>query len=104
MDEIKKYILEKSEINGFDFYKYLHIKGGSSNWKGKGEKHRNGGEFDFILYYAMPEEMEKKPVGMCERLWCIDSSIVYGEGKTINEAYQNYLSKLPKLKTGSSDR
>jgi len=101
MNEIKQYILEKSEANGFDFYKYLHIKGGSSNWKGKGDKFRNGGEFDFILYYAYPEDMEKKPVGMCERLWCIEKGIDYGEGKTINEAYQNYLSKL---KTGSADR
>ena len=88
--DIPKYIFEKSEVNGFDFYKYLHITGGSGNWKGKGEKYRNGGEFDVIVFYAMPEEMEDKPTGMCDRLWCIEKGIVYGEGKTIIEAYKNY--------------
>lgn len=76
---------------GFDFYKYLHITGGSSNWKGKGVKFRNGGEFDFILYYALPEVMEKKPAGMCERLWCIENNIPFGEGKTIEQAHENWL-------------
>lgn len=94
MEKIKQNITVKSEVNWFDFYKYLHIRGGSSNWKGKGESNRNGGEYDFILYYAMPDEMKDKPVEMCERLWCIEKGIVYGEGKDIDSAYQNYLSKL----------
>ena len=93
MTLIKQYILEKSEANGFDFYKYLHIKGGSGNWKGKPERGRNGGEFDFVLFYAYPEDMEKIRPGMCERLWCIEAGICYGEGRTIEEAYENYLEK-----------
>lgn len=94
MSDIKPYIFEKSDVNEFDFYKYLHIRGGSGNWKGKGEKFRNGGEFDVIIFYAMPEEMEDRPPGMCERLWCIERSIIYGEGKTIEDAYKNYQSKI----------
>lgn len=90
---MKPYILEKSSANGFDFYKYLFIRGGSGNWKGRGEKFRNGGEFDFILYYAAPEDTEGKPQGMCERLWCIEKGIPYGEGRTINEAYADLISK-----------
>ena len=92
--QIKPYVYERSLVNGFDFYKYLHIRGGSSNWKGKGEKYRNGGEFDFIVYYAMPEEMKDKPSEMCERIWCIEKKIVYGEGKTIEEAYRDYSIKV----------
>ena len=93
MQNIEKFITEKSPVNGFDFYKYLHIKGGSWN---KGGAFRYGGEFDFILFYAMPEEMDKKPVGMCERLWCIDKGIEYGEGDTIEAAFEDYKSKIDK--------
>ncbi len=30
-DEMPPYILEKSTVNGFEFYKYLHIRGGAGN-------------------------------------------------------------------------
>jgi hypothetical protein len=92
MDKIKQYITEKSEVNGFDFYKYLHIKGGSGNWKGKSEKFLNGGEYDYCLFYASPDEMEG--LNCCERVWCVQNKIPFGTGKTIEEAYKNYLSKI----------
>jgi len=94
---MKPYILEKSSVNGFDFYKYLFIRGGSGNWQGKSEDYRYGGEFDFILYYAAPGDMEDKPQGMCERLWCIEKGILYGEGGTIRDAYIDFMSKTSGL-------
>ena len=92
--EIKPYITEKSQANGFDFYKYLHIGGGSGNIRyPEIEGHRYGGEFHFILFYCHPEETEGRGQ-KCERLWCIEKGIVYGEGSTIEEAYENYKKKL----------
>ena len=93
MTDIKPYIMERSKANGFDFYRYLHIRGGSGNWKQKSEAHRNGGEYNFIVFYASPEQM-KGHDEMCERLWCREKGIVYGEGNTIEEAYENYKKKL----------
>ncbi len=90
MIDIPRYILKKSEVNGFDFYYYLHIKGGSGNWKGKSDKHLNGGEYDFVLFYASPQEMEG--LNCCERIWCIQKNIPFGVGKSIEDAYNNYLS------------
>jgi len=91
--EIKPYIMERSEANGFDFYRYLHIRGGSGNIDAKGESNRYGGEYNFILFYCRPEEMEERGQ-ICERLWCREKGIVYGEGNTIEEAYENYKKKL----------
>jgi len=95
INNIKKYITKKSSVNGFDFMYYLHIRGGSGNWLNKPEKGRNGGEYDFILYYASPDEM--KGCNICERVWCIQNKIIYGEGKTIEAAYEDYLNKSTKL-------
>lgn len=96
--KIPSYIYEKSKVNGFDFYRYLHIRGGSGNIRyPEIEEHRYGGEYHFILYYARPEELEG--IGpMCERLWCREKGIVYGEGDSIDEAYQNYQEKAPQIK------
>ena len=92
--EIKPYIMERSQTNGFDFYKYLHIRGGSGNIRyPEIEDHRHGGEYHIILFYCRPEEMEGRGE-MCERLWCREKGIVYGEGNTIEEAYENYKKKL----------
>lgn len=99
MIEIKPYILEKSKVNGFSFYKYLHIKGGSGNWKGKSDKFLNGGEFDFCVYYATPDEMEG--LDKCERIWCKEKRIPFGTGKTIELAFKNYLSKVNKIKNAA---
>lgn len=89
MSNIQPYILKRSEVNGFNFYHYLHIRGGAGNtFKGL---HRNGGEYDFILFYAAPSDMEGCDI--CERKWCEEEGIVYGEGSTIEEAYEDYLSK-----------
>lgn len=85
--EIKKYIGIQNRI-GF-FYKYLHIIGGSGRTE---KKNRNGGEFDFIVFYATPTEMKGKGE-ICERIWCENNDIIYGEGSSIGEAYQDYLKK-----------
>jgi len=90
--EIPKYVLKKSPINGLGFYHFLHIRGGVGS-NGKSEKFRYGGEYDYIVYYASPEEM-KGHIG-CDRSWCIKTGIIYGEGRTIEEAYNDYLSKHP---------
>lgn len=95
MKQIKQFILERSTVNGFDFYKYLHIKGGSGNWKNKNEKFLDGGEYDFLLFYASPNEM--KGCDMCERIWCLENNIPFGTGKTINEAYERYLETVKTL-------
>ena len=92
MNKITPYITEKSTTNGFDFYKYLHIKGGSGNWLSKKEKFLNGGEYEFVIFYASPEQMEG--LDKCERIWCIEKGIPYGIGSTIEEAYSNYLKKV----------
>lgn len=92
-NNIPQYIMEESKTNGFGFYKYLHIRGGSGNIRYPSiEDHRYGGEYNIILYYARPEELEG--IGdMCERLWCREKSILYGEGNSIDEAYENYQVK-----------
>lgn len=100
MEEIKPYILEKSKTNGFDFYRYLYIKGGSGNWRNKPEKFLDGGEYDYCIFYALPEEMEG--IGSCcERIWCKQKKIPFGTGATIEEAYENYLSKTKREKISS---
>jgi hypothetical protein len=89
--KIEQYITVKSKTNGFGFYHYLHIVGGSGDHRSS-SRARYGGEFNFILYYASPEQMEGIN-GMCERIWCEENNIVYGEGDSIELAYKNYLSK-----------
>lgn len=84
--EFKPYILINS------FYHYLHIQGGSGNWKGKTEKHLYGGEFNYIVFYASPTQMEG--LDKCVRLWCIEKEIPYGIGDTIEDAYDNYAQKI----------
>jgi hypothetical protein len=86
MEDIKPYFTKKSKVNGFNFYHYLHIKGGAGGFY----REDLGGEFDFILFYASPEEMEGCDI--CEKQWCKKNNIPYGEGKTIEEAYANYLT------------
>lgn len=94
--DIPPYLYERSKTNGFDFYRYLHIRGGSCNVRyPEIEEHRYGGEYHFIVYYARPEELEG--IGsMCERLWCREKGIIYGEGYTIEGAYENYQLKSKK--------
>lgn len=87
LQDIKPFFTEKSNINGFGFYHYLHIRGGAGGFYRK----YLGGEYDFILFYATPQQMEG--CDYCERIWCEDNGIIYGEGKTIEEAYANYLNK-----------
>lgn len=91
-EQIKPYILEKGEYDRFGWYRYLHIKGGSGNWKGKSDKFLNGGEFDYCLFYASPAEMEG--LNCCERIWCIKKDIPFGTGKTIEDAYKSYLENI----------
>lgn len=74
------------------FYYYLHIQGGCGNPKGKAEKHLLGGEFNFIVFYAAPSEIEG--MNKCARFWCKEKGIVYGLGSTIEEAYRNYTASL----------
>ena len=90
MDKIEPYIRQYSPINGFDFFYYLHIRGGAGNYSSRTGVHRHGGEYDYILFYASPEQM--KDCKICERIWCDENGLVYGEGKTIEEAYENYLT------------
>lgn len=90
MREIKPYIYKVSEVNGLPFYHYLHIRGGSGS-NGKQANSRNGGEYDFIAFYASPQEMNE--CAYCERLWCIEHDIPFGEGGTIEEAIQNLLTQ-----------
>lgn len=90
MDKIEPYIRKKSPVNGFNFLYYLHITGGSGNYSSRTGKFRYGGEHDFILFYASPEEMEGCDI--CYRIWCEKKGIIYGEGSTIEEAYQHYLT------------
>lgn len=95
--EIKPYIFEKSPVNGFNFYRYLHIRGGSGTPFFE-RKIPNGGEYDFIVFYASPKEMEGCDI--CERIWCMRNDIPFGIGKSIEEAYYSWenvcrcLSKL----------
>jgi len=94
VEDIEPYILEKSNHNAFGWYNYLYIRGGS----GRKERHgrqRHGGEYDFILFYASPEQMAE--CDYCERKWCEDNNIIYGEGNTILEAYIDYLKKKDDL-------
>lgn len=87
MNEIKPYQVEKNN------YKYLHIHGGSGINVNHDINDRFGGEYDFILYYAKPDELDGID-GMCERCWCIKNNIKFGEGHTIEEAYHDYLTKI----------
>lgn len=93
---IEPHIFEKSKINGFNFYKYLHIRGGSGIKPGHTIESRRytGGEYDFIAFYASNEDMINKPPHMCDRLWCIEANIVFGEGPTLEAAYTALTNKL----------
>jgi hypothetical protein len=93
---IEPYILEKSKVNGFNFYRYLYIKGGAGGFYRKGY----GGEFDFILFYASPQEMEN--CNICEKVWCEGAGIIFGEGRTIEEAHINYIKKSKQIKHGQA--
>lgn len=90
MGKIEPYIRKRSFVNGLDFYHYLYIRGGAGNYSSRTGRARHGGEYDYILFYASPDEL--KDCNMCERIWCDINGIVYGEGETIEEAYQNYLT------------
>ena len=90
MIKIEPYLLRRSEANGFNFYYYLHIRGGSGNPL---SQNRNGGEYNFLLYYAAPSEMEDLG-DMCEMKYCEENKIPFGLGNTIEEAYLNYRSKV----------
>lgn len=89
--DIRPHLYERSKVNGFYFYKYLYIRGGAGI-KMEKTNYRNGGEYDFIVFYASPTEMEGLN-GTCERIWCEEMEIVYGEGGTIEAAYADYLRK-----------
>lgn len=88
---IKPYIQKNSPVNGLNFNYYLHIKGGSGNHSSRKGDDRYGGEYEYILFYASPNEMEGCDV--CERVWCADKGIIYGEGDTIKAAYEDYIKK-----------
>jgi hypothetical protein len=94
MKKIPQYLLIRSQVNGFDFYHYLHIKGGSGikyphTIK---SKYRSGGEYDYVLYFAAPEDEEK--IGTrCPRKGCEELGIPYGEGETIQKAFSDYRMK-----------
>lgn len=92
---MKPYITIKSTVNGFPFLYYLHIKGGSGikPWRSDPD-YRYGGEFDYIVYYASPEQEEKMNRTTCDRIQCRELNIPYGEGSTIKEAYKNYLKNV----------
>lgn len=89
---IKPYISVKSDTNGLYFYHYLHIHGGAGD-NGRG-KHRNGGEFDYILFYAFPDDMDGCDI--CYRKWCDLKGIPYAEGSTIEEAHKKYIKMIAK--------
>lgn len=94
MKNIKPYITQRSKVNGLDFNYYLHIKGGSGKNPNRTGRNRYGGEHDFILFYASPNDMEG--CTYCERIWCEGKGIIYGEGKTIEEAYIDFMNKYKK--------
>jgi hypothetical protein len=85
--EMPPYLLSKA--NRFNWFHYLHIKGGS------GSKNGSGGQHKFYVYYATPEEEEKigttSPEFACEEL-----NIPYGYGDTIQEAYTLFLQSQTK--------
>lgn len=89
--DIKPYILVRAF--GVKWYQYLHIVGGSGNHKGKPERCLNGGEYNFCLFYASPDEMKGLSDPKCVMFWCKENFIPFGLGDTIEEAYNNYILK-----------
>ena len=92
---MKPHITIKSTVNGFPFLYYLHIKGGNGVKPHRSNpKHRYGGEFDYIVYYASPEQSEKMNRTTCDRIQCRELNIPYGEGSSIEMAYNDYVKNI----------
>lgn len=85
--EMPPYLLSKA--NGFNWFHYLHIKGGS------GSKNGSGGQHKFYVYYATPEEEEKIGTTSPE-FACGELNIPCGYGDTIQEAYSLFLQSQTK--------
>jgi hypothetical protein len=97
MKDIKPYITVRSEVCGLPFIHYLHIHGGAGGFHRK----NIGGEYDFILFYASVGEMEG--LDKCERLWCKEKGIIYGEGDSIEKAHADYFKKATNLLQASKN-
>lgn len=85
--DIKPYFLTKSGVNGFDFYHYLNIHGGSGHGK-----RGLGGRYLFTLCYLTPEEHDAMGQTSPD-LFCDASKIPCGVGQTIEIAYKNWKIK-----------
>lgn len=86
MTDIKPYITVKSKTNGFDFYHYLHIQGGSGHGK-----YKMGGAHLFYVFYLPPDTANDE--GLSPEFFCKSLGIPCGVGDTIEEAYADYLKK-----------
>lgn len=88
LEGIPRYITKKE--NGLDWYYYLYIRGGYGTIDGD----KYGGQFDYLLYFASPAEMEG--LDKCERMWCKEKNIPFATGETIQEAWRNYNTQTKK--------
>lgn len=80
-----------TKSGGTDWYHFLHIRGGSGINPNR-PNFRYGGEYNIILFYVAPGD--SKSINKCERIWCIENNIPYGEGNSIEEAYKDFLEKV----------
>lgn len=85
--DIKPYITVRSKVNGLDFYHYLHIQGGY----GHGKK-SVGGAYNFYVFYLEPDVINH--FTQSPEFFCKERSIPCGVGKTIEEAYSDFKTKL----------
>jgi hypothetical protein len=83
---IEPYIQSKSKVNGFWFYHYLQIQGGT------GKKDGHGGQYRFYLTYLEPEQRAQLDNRALD-YWCKDKKIPCGVGDTIEQAYEDFKAK-----------
>lgn len=88
--KIEPYYMVKSPVNGFSFYHYLRIEGGSCN----NSNGPNGGDFHFVLYYVAPKD--ENPGEMDSRFWLKKKKIPFGLGHSVEEAHTDFLKKIIK--------
>lgn len=74
---------------GFDWYYYLTIHGGT------GRKDGLGGQHTFYLSYLRPDQ--HAAMGEALDFWCMDHGMPCGVGDTIQKAYEDYIEKAKKL-------
>lgn len=87
MKQIKPYLLVKSKENGFDFYYYLHIQGGSGHGKTN-----LGGAHNFYVFYLLPDTLNQE--NLSPEFFCKSFGVPCGVGDTIEEAHNDFIEKL----------